>query len=409
MAHSSSPSTKEASPKLRRRWLRFGMRGLLGLILVIGLSIVWLGQDGFQARYEQATVKQIGLAGGIVTWSVPPVLDPYGNPGPEPTTYERTMKRIFGEEVFYRIGFVEIPAGAEEAIVRMPKLEKLTDLNVGGGTISDTSIEAISQLDQLQVLSLNNTQITPVQLERLAKLPKLRRIELAGGSATQSNIAALASFSQVNALKINSRPFFNLPGREQPIPSVDETVLISLARLKQVQSLELVNFSITEPVLESIGGMKSLKYLGIDDYPSTGDIRFPTRGLEAWGALEQLEALYLSTIPLEDDHLKSLSQVSSLTAIECDGTQITDVGLTHLIKLPHPRFVGISGCQVTEETLLKYATEHPGSSLDIGKTLPTNLLVKDGRYGKGFPERQEVLDPTGKEVTSMGHEPGGFF
>ncbi|PQO46278.1 leucine-rich repeat domain-containing protein [Blastopirellula marina] len=402
-------ATKQAHVKPRRRWLSFGLRGLMGLILVIAVLIAWLGQDGFQARYEQATVKQIGLAGGTVTWSVPPVLDPYGNPGPEPTTYERTMKRIFGEEVFYRIGFVEIPAGAEEAIVRLSKLEKLTDLIVGSGSISDTSIEAISQLDQLQVLSLNNTQITPVQLKRLVRLPKLRRIELAGGSATQSNIAALASFSQVNALKIDSRPFVNLPGREQPKPSVDEKVLIPLARLKQVQSLELVNFTITEPVLTAIGGMQSLKYLGIDDYPSTGDIRFPPHGLESWGALEQLEAIYLSTVPLEDHHLKSLSQVSSLTAIECDGTQITDVGLTHLIKLPHPRFVGISGCQVTEETLLKYASAHPGSSLDIGEPLPANLLVKDGRYGKGCPERQEVLDPTGKEVISMGHEPGGFF
>lgn len=402
----NDPSVTSAKP--RRRWLRFGMRGLLGLVLVVALLLGWLTRPLFQARYEQATARQIEEAGGTVRWEDPLLLNPFLIPSPEPTTYQHAMGSFFGKEVLARIQRVYLPTAEHESILRrLPELEQLHYLSLEGGTISDASIDAVARLQSLTALVLDDTQIDSSQMERLAQLPQFDDLEISASSVTKSNLAALANCPKLVTLIISSRSFSNDFGG-LPLET-DESVLDSLANLKQVTSLELIDYPIKDSALQAIGQMQSLRWLSIQGDASTELSAITREGVSPLAQLNRLESLYLYHVPLDDELLQPIGSLTNLESFHCHDSQFTDTGLAHLNQLPKLANLKLRQCQASPEMIQQLTTAHPGIKLDVRNTARTKIRSADGSFELEFIHEQTVIERPKNESSPLGDQPGGVF
>ncbi|PQO46277.1 leucine-rich repeat domain-containing protein [Blastopirellula marina] len=401
----NDPKVTPAKPP--RRWLRFGLRGLLGMILVIALLLAWPAGDVLQSRYEKATARQIEEAGGAVTWNDPLRPNPFRSPDPEPTTYQRAMGSIFGRDVLARIKRIYLPNAEHDSILsRLPKLERLRFLSLKGGSLSDASIDAVSRLESLTALVLDDTQIESSQMERLAQLPRLDDLEISACSVTKSNLAALADFPKLVTLCISFR---SISGDFSNSPlETDEAVLESLANLKQVTSLELIDFPINDAALQAIGQMSSLKWLTIQGDALVDGHAITLEGVSALAQLTRLESLYLYQVPLDDDHLQPIGRLTNLESFHCHDSLITDTGLTHLNQLPKLASLKIRRCHASPEMIREIKTTHPGIQLDV-KTASTTIRSTDGSLELEFIHEQTLIERPKNESSPIGVEPGGVF
>ena len=387
--------------KHRRRWLSFGLRGLLGLVLVVALMLGWLSRPLFQSQYEKATARQVEEAGGTVRWEDPLVSNPFEGPGPEPTTYQSLMIGLFGRDVLARIDRIFLPTAELESVhVRLPKLEKIRVLALVSGTISDSSIDALIRLDTLTSLVLNDTKIEPSQIERLAQLPKLDHLNISGGSVTKPNLAAWGQCPQLTTLFVRCHCDSRV---------VDPSVLESLAHLKQVTTLELIDFRINDNVLQAIGQMSSLEWLSLQGDELADNNVITPEGVSALISLKHLETLYTYFIPFDDESLQPIGRLPKLDTFRCDSSHITDVGLSHLNQLSNLKSLRIGKCQASPEMLRELNTTHPKAVLNLGQLPGIRIGNAEGTIELETLQDHILIEPPEVPSKPTDDQPGGVF
>lgn len=115
----------------------------------------------------------------------------------------------------------------------LPKLERLT---FAGSTAGDTALEAIGQLTQLKEFRTWHT------------------------AQTQAGNAHLVKLTNLTALRIGQR----LPawGKDSPV-SFDESTLVTLARIKTLESIELTEARLTAGIIPQLKALPKLARLKI--------------------------------------------------------------------------------------------------------------------------------------------------
>jgi hypothetical protein len=96
---------------------------------------------------------------------------------------------------------------------------------MGGALVTDAGIKALETLVNLQSLDLSKMDITAQGIEPLTKLPKLRRLSLWRS------------------------------------PRIDDKAAQYLARMKNLEILDVGDTSVTDKLLDQVEGMKQLKAL----------------------------------------------------------------------------------------------------------------------------------------------------
>jgi Leucine-rich repeat (LRR) protein len=198
-------------------------------------------------------------------------------------------------------------------IRKMKQLRKL-DLH-GCHDISDLGVVVgITELTELQDLTLDSDQITDFGFSALTSLDKLRRLELRDVSVTEEGLKQLAKF-------------------------------------KQLESLTLRGTETTDAVLKEIAGLKHLRKLWIPSQKITD------AGLKEIVALERLEILMLSSTRVTDAGLKHLAGLKQLKQLDLRGTAVTDAGLPHILQMEKLTRLDLTKTKVTPEgvKLLKKA------------------------------------------------------
>jgi internalin A len=110
-------------------------------------------------------------------------------------------------------------------IESLSALTQLEALNMGGAMVTDAGMKALAPLVNLQILDLSRMDITAQGLEPLTKLPKLRRVNLWQSAR------------------------------------VDDKAAQYLLRMKNIETLDLSDTSVTDALLDQLQGMKQLKSL----------------------------------------------------------------------------------------------------------------------------------------------------
>jgi len=132
-----------SNPKPRRRWLRFSLRSLLLLVLVIAVLLGWTIHKARQQGIAVAALKEMGC-----TFA-------FDNTERSPTVLER-LRNLLGEDEWTVI-----------------------TVDGNGSHITDAGLEHLRGLTQLRELFLRSTQVTNAGLIHLRGLTQLKGLSLA--------------------------------------------------------------------------------------------------------------------------------------------------------------------------------------------------------------------------------------
>jgi len=157
-----------------RRYLRFSVRGLIGLVLVIG---IWLGWVVHLARIQRDAAAAIARAGGRVSydweWS-----NEKSIPGGKPWAPRWLVDRI-GIDYFGHVTVVELSGtGTDATAEQVGRLNGLERLYLDDAHLSDAGLAHLKGLTSLSNLWLANTRVTDAGLGHLKPLNNLSSLGL---------------------------------------------------------------------------------------------------------------------------------------------------------------------------------------------------------------------------------------
>src|SRR5262249_53280739 len=178
---------------IRRSWrsyLRFSMRGLIVLAIVVGAALGWIVR---QAQVQRDAVAAIEEAGGAVRydweWDNGESL-----PGGKPWA-PGWLVNLIGVDYFGHITAAvahHMSAATSDAVMaQVGRLTRVQSLNLHDSSISDSQLMHLKGLTNLTVLLLYRTQVSDAGLVHLKGLTNLSGLQLDGTQVTDAGVQEL--------------------------------------------------------------------------------------------------------------------------------------------------------------------------------------------------------------------------
>lgn len=225
----------------------------------------------------------------------------------------------------------------------------LRELNVGGD-LSDGFAAELSDLHQLEELTLHRTQISDVGLAALAKLSSLRVLRLPRSQITDEGVAALAKLPKLRevdfeATAVHGTGLAPLDGLTHVImrhSKLDSAGLAALAG-KPLQVLDVSDTSVSDTGFQKLD-LGTLRHLELQ-----GTLVSPAGAAKIVARAPRLEMLDLSGIRVST--LDFLAGLTSLRVLKLAHTRVDDADLEVLTKLEQLRELDLSRTSITDEGL----------------------------------------------------------
>jgi hypothetical protein len=221
-----------------RRLLRFSVRGLLALVLVIGAGLGWIVRS---ARIQREAVAAIVRDGG---WVLYDWQETYGNrvARGEPSTPRWLAERVgldYSGHVT-AVGIFSSSAPTDPLLAHVGRLTGLRSLSLARSNVTDAGLAHLRGLTDLPVLYLGKTQVTDAGLAHLTELKQLAELDLDGTQVTDAGLAHLKGLTKLSSLKISGT----------------QVTDAGLAHLKSLRKLSLLTITDTRV---TPGGINELK------------------------------------------------------------------------------------------------------------------------------------------------------
>lgn len=170
---------------------------------------------------------------------------------------------------------------------------------------------------------------------------RISNLHLTNTSVTDDGLRRLEGMTNLVHLGIGYRN----PGRGRtgPRTKITDAGLAHLAKLPQLQSLNLTDAAITDAGLAAVENLPNLSSLAL----SRTDVRGP--GLAHLQSRPALTYLYISGDTLTDEGLTALAGVTSLQHLELVGIGLNPEQLPLLLRLPRLIGLGLHGCGLLDE------------------------------------------------------------
>ena len=203
-----------------KRFLRFGVRGLLVFVLVIGAGLGWIVH---QAHIQRDAVAAIVTAGGVIEYDWQ-----RGNgksvPGGEPSA-PRWLVHLIGGDYFGHVTAVWLSHTKETdaTLADVGRLTRLEEFYINSQAISDAGLEHLTGLTNLSVLWLYRTQVTDAGLAHLKGLTHLSSLRLHGTRVTDAGLVHLRPLTNLKRLVISGTRVTDAGATElnQALPSLE--------------------------------------------------------------------------------------------------------------------------------------------------------------------------------------------
>ena len=227
-----------------RHYLRFSLRGLIVLVLLIG---GWLGWIVRNAQVQREAVAAIERAGGWVTydagWSDNP--DPIGRLPWAP----KWLVDAVGIDCFAHCDTVRITGkGSDKELARVGHLPAIISLVFSDANVTDAGLAHLKGLTKLSELELNGTQITDAGLVHLKGLKKLSKLNLSYTRITDAGLVRLTGLTNLSKLELDQT-------------AITDAGLAHLEGLSKLSELELTGTSVTDEGLVHVAGLSRLSKL----------------------------------------------------------------------------------------------------------------------------------------------------
>ena len=170
-----------------RRFLRFSLRGLIVVVLVIGVWFGWLVRG---ARIQHEAVEAIRRGGGwcLYDWQW---RGHHGEYFGEPWA-PRWLTTLIGVDYFGHITEVNLyEVGTDAKVAAVARLEHVERLFLFRTTVSDAGLVHLKGLSRLSFLHLANTHVTDAGLANLKQLTNLKHLDISGTRVTGAGVKKL--------------------------------------------------------------------------------------------------------------------------------------------------------------------------------------------------------------------------
>src|SRR5579883_2352108 len=189
------------------RWprLRFTVRLLLGLVVVLGCGLGWIAHKARTQRQAVARIKQLG---GSVLYDFQEVRG--GASSSTEPRGPRWLRRLIGDELFQEVVRVQLNGldlrGAD--LTCLGDFPGLKTLNLTCTDIGDDGLAQLGQLklDRLRVLWLADTGISDAGLARLAALGGLENLDVAYNPVTDAGLKSFRRLGNLEELSLVRTP-----------------------------------------------------------------------------------------------------------------------------------------------------------------------------------------------------------
>jgi hypothetical protein len=265
--------------KPRARWKTISLRGLLLVVLGIGL---WLGWLANKAREQREAVAALQKFGGFAHYDREfvnaPVKVPRGNLIWKPSwgTFTKLRKpwapdwlrQAVGDEYFQSLAhvslYVDIKKGladaswvnmgpADDALRKLASQSSVRTLQIGGDQVTDDNLLYVGQMTGLEELSISwGFPLTDKGFVHPSGLKRLRILEVDHSKMTDSSLEAFGKPTNLEELRLGGDVF-------------SDRGLGYLSRLVRLKHLWFWagNHQITDAGLEFLKEMKELQYLNL--------------------------------------------------------------------------------------------------------------------------------------------------
>jgi hypothetical protein len=181
-----------------RKYLRFSVRGLIVLVLLIGAGLGWIVRD---AHIERDAFAAVVRAGGNLQydwqWS-------NGMPIPNGKPWvPGWLTDLIGFEYFSTITAVQVFSSSRTSdaiIVKVARLPRLENLSISSSNFGDAGVAHLEGLTNLTYLNLCNTHVTDAGLVHLRSLANLSELLLGNTAVTDAGLAHLKGLSKLSQL-----------------------------------------------------------------------------------------------------------------------------------------------------------------------------------------------------------------
>ncbi len=173
-------------PKRKRRWFQFSLRTLLLLVLICAIGSAWVAPRLQRAQYQKTAVEAILKDGGVVWYDFE--VNAEGNhigsaerPGPA------WLRKMLGDDFFAAAVYAE--AKTDSSLEHIGDLSQLEGLALMNSRVSDAGLKRLEGLTKLKWVNLNLTNVTDAGLEHLSRVRQLRSLMIWKTRVTDEGVA----------------------------------------------------------------------------------------------------------------------------------------------------------------------------------------------------------------------------
>jgi hypothetical protein len=308
-------------PKPKRRW-QFSLRTLLIVVVLASLVMGCVVAFMEEARRQRSLAKAMSDAGVTVTDEGDVLVVPSVIRSPTPGCWANIA------EVF-----VETDEG-------MKYLKEFPNARTVGihGQVTDAGMVHIKDVPRLEELTLGQSNVSNTGLWHVGQLTGLRKLYLRSDTISDDGLQYIGNLSELDRLGlcgvdvsdaglVHLKGLTNLTGLWIVDTNISGTGLENLSELPGLDNLRIRAAPITDSGLGGLRALTRLRRLSLSDTRAVTDV-----GLSHVGKLPQLEWLMLVNVPVTDAGLAHLEQMPCLDNLDIRGTNITDMGIRRLLR-----------------------------------------------------------------------------
>ncbi len=184
-----------------RGFLRFSVRGLIVLVLVVGAWLGWLVRS---ARIQREAVAAIKAADGGVfyDWEWSNGVSILGGKPWSPRWLVDLIGIDYSGHVAF-VGLVSSSPATDAAIRQLGCLTRLDELNLQHSSVNDVSLAGVEGLTHLSRLHLDYTDVSDAGLAHLKGLTYLSLLNINATRVTDAGLAHLRRHTELSKLYLN--------------------------------------------------------------------------------------------------------------------------------------------------------------------------------------------------------------
>jgi Leucine-rich repeat (LRR) protein len=304
---------QQAFRNSRRKWLRLSVRGLLVLVLVIG---IWTGWIVRQARIQREAVAAIDNVGGIACARYDSDLKP-GSSRNQLSSWKKWIEEYIGIDFVDYVAVVQLKSSGNEAdwqqaVNRLTDLGQVRVLNLMGRYVNDDVLAQLEGMNCLELLMLQHTGNSDAGLAHVQNLTNLKTVYISGSRISDAGLAHLKGLTKLSDLSLQWM-------------QVSDAGLMHLRGLTNLSELSLSGTNVSDAGLAHLSRLTNLSRLAL------GHTHISDAGLAHLKGLTKLSRLDFRHTQVSDAGLVHLRVMTNLRRVDLDyNTQVTDAGIRAL-------------------------------------------------------------------------------